>query len=220
MSLWKTFLLFIDVWGIGNRGMFRTLRDLIFRPGYLISDYIRGKRSAYFPPFKLLFLLTTLSLLVDHGWNLQNINYENVYITDKNDLSEQYNDDDDIDLNLYKNFHLLGQFQQDYPAFARLCYTLFFSVIFFVFFRKTKKIGTLSFQEFLIGMVYMVNMANIYTIIIRFFGGAGFLVSLPTIMYVLPLKQLSGYSWGKTIWRAVVSLLLSAICITIILSIV
>ena len=35
-------LLFLDVWGMGNRGMFRTLRDLILRPGYLIRDYISG----------------------------------------------------------------------------------------------------------------------------------------------------------------------------------
>ena len=53
--------LFLDVWGMGNRGMFRTLRDLILRPGYLIRDYISGMQMAYFPPFKLLFLLTALS---------------------------------------------------------------------------------------------------------------------------------------------------------------
>ena len=32
-------LLFLDVWGMGNRGMFRTLRDLVLRPGYMIRDY-------------------------------------------------------------------------------------------------------------------------------------------------------------------------------------
>ena len=53
-------LLFLDVWGMGNRGMFRTLRDLILRPGYMIRDYISGMQMAYFPPFKLLFLLTAL----------------------------------------------------------------------------------------------------------------------------------------------------------------
>ena len=31
-SLKNAFLLFLDVWGLGNRGMFRTLRDLILRP--------------------------------------------------------------------------------------------------------------------------------------------------------------------------------------------
>lgn len=32
-SFKKAVLLFLDVWGLGNRGMFRTLRDLILRPG-------------------------------------------------------------------------------------------------------------------------------------------------------------------------------------------
>ena len=41
-SFKNALLLFLDVWGMGNRGMFRTLRDLILRPGYLIRDYISG----------------------------------------------------------------------------------------------------------------------------------------------------------------------------------
>jgi hypothetical protein len=39
-SFKNALLLFLDVWGMGNRGMFRTLRDLILRHGYLIRDYI------------------------------------------------------------------------------------------------------------------------------------------------------------------------------------
>ena len=34
-SFKRAFLLFLDVWGLGNRGMFRTLRDLLLRPGYI-----------------------------------------------------------------------------------------------------------------------------------------------------------------------------------------
>lgn len=69
-SFKKAFLLFLDVWGVGNRGMFRTLRDLILRPGYMIRDYISGMQMAYFPPFKLLFLLVALNLIVMSGFNL------------------------------------------------------------------------------------------------------------------------------------------------------
>ena len=68
-------LLFLDVWGMGNRGMFRTLRDLILRPGYMIRDYISGMQMAYFPPFKLLFLLTALTLVVESGVNLKGENF-------------------------------------------------------------------------------------------------------------------------------------------------
>ena len=73
-SFKNAFLLFLDVWGLGNRGMFRTLRDLLLRPGYMIRDYLQGMQMAYFPPFKMFFLLITLSLLVDSGLNLQGRN--------------------------------------------------------------------------------------------------------------------------------------------------
>lgn len=69
-SFIKAFLLFIDVWGIGNRGMFRSIRDLMFRPGYMIRDYLSGMQSAYFPPFKMFFLLIAFSLIVEHGFSL------------------------------------------------------------------------------------------------------------------------------------------------------
>ena len=51
-SFKNALLLFLDVWGMGNRGMFRTVRDLILRPGYMIRDYISGMQMAYFPPFR------------------------------------------------------------------------------------------------------------------------------------------------------------------------
>ena len=59
---------------MGNRGMFRSIRDLILRPGYMIRDYLRGMQMAYFPPFKMFFLLLALSLLVNSGMNIQGIN--------------------------------------------------------------------------------------------------------------------------------------------------
>jgi hypothetical protein len=51
--------------------MFRTLRDLILRPGYMIRDYLMGMQMAYFPPFQMLFLLTTFSFFVIYGFNIK-----------------------------------------------------------------------------------------------------------------------------------------------------
>ena len=73
-SFKKAILLFLDVWGLGNRGMFRSIRDLILRPGYMIRDYLRGMQMAYFPPFKMFFLLLALWLVVDSGLNIQLVN--------------------------------------------------------------------------------------------------------------------------------------------------
>ena len=54
--------------------MFRTIRDLILRPGYMIRDYLQGMQMAYFPPFKMFFLLITLALLVQSGMNIKQEN--------------------------------------------------------------------------------------------------------------------------------------------------
>ena len=73
-SLKSAFLLFLDVWGLGNRSMFRSVRDLLLRPGYMIRDYLSGMQMAYFPPFKMYFLLIALSMIVDSGFNIKGEN--------------------------------------------------------------------------------------------------------------------------------------------------
>ena len=86
-SLKNALLLYLDVWGLGNRGMFRTIRDLFLRPGYMIQDYLRGMQMAYFPPFKMLFLLATLSLLVSSGLNIKG---ENQFEKEREELEEEH----------------------------------------------------------------------------------------------------------------------------------
>lgn len=62
---WKLlFLNFMDIWGLGNRPMFRTIRDLFWRPGYMIRDYLRGHHLSYFPPFKMLAVWTVLLIFM------------------------------------------------------------------------------------------------------------------------------------------------------------
>lgn len=57
---------FLDIWGLGSRPMFRTLRELFTRPGYMIREYLSGHQPLYFPPFKMLVLTTVIYLLA--GW--------------------------------------------------------------------------------------------------------------------------------------------------------
>lgn len=57
---------FMDVWGMGSRSFPRAIIHLLFRPGYMITDYIDGRRQAFFPPFKMLFIVTTLALVVGY----------------------------------------------------------------------------------------------------------------------------------------------------------
>ena len=210
-------LLFLDVWGMGNRGMFRTLRDLILRPGYLIRDYISGMQMAYFPPFKLLFLLTALLLIVDSGVNLKGENYlasyhektvniDNAH-TEKSKKKEttrmeQWNKT--ADMYIVK----VREFRENSPAFFWLSLLFIFSLPLYLFFRKSPDIPDLRYSELLIALVYTWGMQEIYEIILTFFGVYKDNVSdVAYLLCIIPLKQLSGFKWWRTSLYVILSYL-------------
>ncbi|MBQ9575990.1 MAG: DUF3667 domain-containing protein [Muribaculaceae bacterium] len=59
----QAMLNFLDIWGLGNRPIFRTLKELSWRPGYMVRDYLNGHRNFYFPPFKLLAIMVVFLFL-------------------------------------------------------------------------------------------------------------------------------------------------------------
>ncbi|MBP3228264.1 MAG: DUF3667 domain-containing protein [Bacteroidaceae bacterium] len=55
---WKTVRRgFAILWGMDSRSLPYTLWQLLLRPGYLIGDYLSGKRQVSFPPVKMLALV-------------------------------------------------------------------------------------------------------------------------------------------------------------------
>lgn len=46
-----------------DNGFGRTLLELLYRPGYMIRDFISGKRVGYFRPFQTLFILAALYIM-------------------------------------------------------------------------------------------------------------------------------------------------------------
>ncbi|MBO4785696.1 MAG: DUF3667 domain-containing protein, partial [Prevotella sp.] len=154
-SFKNAFLLFLDVWGLGNRGMFRTLRDLILRPGYMIRDYLSGMQMAYFPPFKLFFLLTALSLVIEGGVNLKGKNYfEEARIMMNNYLEETKTEavtaeekEADKTVREYSNKFLT--YQQRFPNISTLAFLVIMSGFLYIFFRRSPAIPGLRYSEFL-----------------------------------------------------------------------
>jgi len=69
---WKTVSLnLMDLWGIGNRNVFLTIWHLLWRPGYLIYDFLRNKHRAYFPPVPLLVAICLLFTLFVNIFNIK-----------------------------------------------------------------------------------------------------------------------------------------------------
>ena len=224
-SFKKALLLFIDVWGMGNRGMFRSLRDLILRPGYMIRDYLNGMQMAYFPPFKMLFLLTTFSILLNvYGINIRG-EVVNSREHDREELAQALaqtkEEADDPTGKMFAERMAKGvgwylNAVEKYPSAVTLTYIVFFTVFFYIFFHKSRTIPNLSFPEFLIAMVFSANMLSIYEIVAQFLCIKSDAVNVGLLLTTaIPMKQLSGFSWFRTLLSMITAVLLMAILATI-----
>ena len=64
----RAVLSFMETWGLGSRNIFYTMWHLIWRPGYMMNDYLNGRRKRYLQPFFMFFVLTLI--LVQMAWVL------------------------------------------------------------------------------------------------------------------------------------------------------
>lgn len=214
-SFKTAFLTFLDVWGLGNRGMFRTIRDLLLRPGYMIRDYLSGMQMAYFPPFKMFFLVITLSVLVDSGLNIRMTNTLNntFTTTTKEDVSKEpdqaLNDNDSkkkLELKILDKIDKCVSWLDNNQTIVQFLLLLVLSGPMYLLFRKNKKIPDIRYSELFIAMVYITNMMTIINIIGGFFlPGNASVKHLAYALSIIPLTQLFGYSYLKTLFKVVAS---------------
>lgn len=217
-SFKKAFLLFLDVWGLGNRGMFRTIRDLILRPGYMIRDYLQGMQMAYFPPFKMFFLLVALSLIVETGLNVkmedrlvstqeQFAQGVNNAFTEKDSTSVTVAEDSSDSV---KNFlsHEVNDWMMKHISMVTIVFLLLFSGPLYLFFRKSPAYPNIRFSEFFVAMVYSMNMIDIFSIVTNFLCLNVFLDFFFLFLIIIPIKQLSGYSYWRTLLHFILALML------------
>ena len=262
-SFKTAFLLFLDVWGLGNRGMFRTIRDLLLRPGYMIRDYLNGMQMAYFPPFKMFFLLIAFLVLVNSGLNIRmmnTINNEKEHVNKSFDESVKKDQEDKIDKKTFneiaiddtiningkniplkkdensnkfklngreyslKFFDTLKKFTNwvmDNQTLVNFLLLLVLSGPMYLLFRKNKKFPDVRYSEFFVSMVYITNMMTIIDIIGGFFLPGNSSVGIfASALSIIPLKQLYGYSYSKTLFKVCASFATLIIAAALLIAIV
>ena len=230
-SLKNAVLLFLDVWGLGNRSMFRTLRDLVLRPGYLIRDYLQGMQMAYFPPFKLFFLLIAFSVLVDTGLNIKgenrwekakkqytaSISFANEKQTDPA-VSSQEKETAAVASKTLDTVQKLYGWIENHQTVFQLLWLLLFSAPLYLFFRHSPAIPDIRYPEFFVAMVYTNNLLFIASIICGLLCLGIGIEMLCYLLPIIPLKQLSGYSYKRTMVKvllAIIILFVSIILMTV-----
>ncbi len=224
-SFKKAALLFLDVWGMGNRSMFRSLRDLVLRPGYMIRDYLSGMQSAYFPPFKMFFILFTFSLIIEQGITFNTDatapeptgNQTEMVKQEKEEAKKEISSNANKKLNIRESkmyylgvrfANLMDAMLEKYPAIFSLVTILLFFWPMYIFLRHSPNILDLRFSEFIVAMIYTSNTFTIFLILGDLFN-SDILKFFAAFMIFVAISQFSGYKKRRILGYLIISLIIS-----------
>ena len=171
------------VFGLDSRSFPNTLVQLLLRPGYLVRDYISGRRQVSYPPVNMLVIMSLIAVIVESLFHVHQdvwgIHFD-IPVVDK--FIQWFNDNKSWGTLVTQSFFILPtwvvfRFAPRYP-----CHTLpegFFLQVF------------LSTQSLLLGFINYLNSdtATVVTV----------------VFLIITYRQLFGYSWWGTLWRYLVT---------------
>ena len=190
----------LDVWGVGTRSLPYSLWQLIWRPGYLIRDYINGKRQASFPPVKMLIIVGIASLLISQWIDPEDVKPAEITSTGLRyvvDVVSQW-------IDMHQEWWILLAFS-------------FLILPIWSLFREAPKCHRHSlpqgfYVQVFIGTQFILVMMVTYLISAlcfhhydgEFFGTLA-LVAIVPLLLLIDFKQLFGYGWWGTLWRVLLA---------------
>ena len=234
ITIKRAVLAFMETWGLGSRNIFYTMWHLIWRPGYMMCDYINGRRKWYLQPFFMFFVLTLI--LVQMAWALD------VQLPKNRDMTLMAFDlltthSNWFSVDQMKSILKTAQFldavhdwRDQNRAWDLIIHSVWICVITWLLWRKSPRIGQ---GEWIVGSGTMVegyNFAEIVTVIayilcqiqlismvtmlcfrtLPFDHIRGFMLGPELILLlilVIDFKQLFQRDWWPTIWRSFVIVL-------------
>ena len=189
----------MDMWGIGSRSLPYSLWQLIWRPGYLIRDYISGKRMASFPPVKMLVVMALILFLLN---NILGIRYDEIT-------------SDFVNPNAYEVFQekIVDWLGKHISWTVLLSFSLFVIPVWQLFRQAPRFPRHTLPQGFYIQVFIGVQFLILMSLMVLLFGlipplsrdgetatSVMITCGLP-IIAMIDFKQLFGYGWWGTLWR-------------------
>ncbi|MBQ7422072.1 MAG: DUF3667 domain-containing protein [Prevotella sp.] len=214
LSLKSLCLNFLDIWGMGNRPMKRTICELLWRPGYMIREYLHGHHLNYFPPFKMLIVFTFFLFLTAKFLSI----YPSSEITDilakLREIFEENQDTLKVIVPILNSLQQITQWFNENPAYNIIAQNILIVLAVWITFRKHPQAadGTIrryTFTETFFSQIYINNqmllLAIPYTLISRHISDDGFFVYYLPDVLVLPIlildyKQLYSIGLLRSAW--------------------
>ena len=175
-----------QLWGIESRSAVYTIWQLFLRPGYLVRDYISGKRQVSYPPVKLLFILAAVVTLVRYFFP--------VPAPEPSQLGFKYLD-------------LASDWLTNHQNISELLQGCIVVLPTWFFFRKAPLYPKHTIPEGFYLQVYLAILSYIFYSVFVENISIAFVLSL--CYYFIAYKQLFGYNFWGTLWRLTLCFVLS-----------
>ena len=235
ITIKRAVLAFMETWGLGSRNIFYTMWHLMWRPGYMISDYLNGHRKHYLQPFFMFFVLTLI--LVQLAWALKVERPKNKDVTLM--TYEVLRDHKDF-LNTEQRSNILKaarwidvvhDWRDENRGWDILIQSIGVILVTWLLWRKTPRIGTgewviesgeyiqgYNFAEIVTVIAYLLCQLQILSIIAMLFFHrlpfdhmSGLTMIVPKlilfVVLLIDFKQLFQRDWWPTAWRTIVILI-------------
>lgn len=171
------------LWGMESRSLLFTLLQLLLRPGYLIGDYLDGKRQMSFPPVKALFIVAIAYLLVEHLCETY-LGYKPSFNEESADILDRF------DIWTHQN-----------PAWGELLLNGMMLLPTWFLFRFSPRHTRHTLPEGFFIQIFMSIISLIFTLIFIMERSGLVAMALMFLYILIAYKQLFGYGWWGTIWR-------------------
>ena len=163
-----------------SRSLPYTVLQLILRPGYLISDYINGRRQTSYTPVNMLFIIALVYVIVA----------QLLGIRDAEPLEAK-----DGSFELLVN---ASNWMAAHPAWAMIGMTMIMILPTWFIFRFAPRHARLSLPE---GIIMQIFMGSLMLLVIFAIRITPWLFWLAPFYYYVTYRQLFGYGRWGTLWR-------------------
>ena len=215
---------FLDVWGFGNKNIFVTLKHLFWRPGFMMRDYLEGRRGRLMQPVMMLVVLTLGLMLLGKILPVEIMPRESatLHFPEARAQLDSTNPNDAETLqilNAVEQFSIfmenIRRWEEEHPDFGLL---FKFSITMLLMWLLFRKVGdkTYNFAEIMTVVCYAICQLQVISIVWLLctvwwhpqisFNPFIFPFYIAHIVFFIDFQQLFQRRWWSTLWRTIVAL--------------
>ncbi len=179
----------VKIWGMESRSLLSSVLQLLGRPGYLIGDFISGRRQVCYSPVSMLFVMAVIVTMVLQLAGVQMVNMNAVETSSYPALAKAI------------------VWMVDHLGWGMLIFTTFLILPTWLLFRYAPRHTRHTMPEGIYIQLFMSTLVLLIFVLAR--AIADWLLWLVPVYYCIAYRQLFGYGIWGTVWRTVLTWLIS-----------